>query len=59
MDEEYFSRKGAKAQRKPLETRQRFALLRLCARVLLVKSLINDQPAASAASGPGTCAVRK
>ena len=28
-----FSRKAAKAQRKPLETRQRFAPLRLCARI--------------------------
>jgi len=32
---EYFSRKGAKTQRKPLETRQRFAPLRLCARNIL------------------------
>jgi hypothetical protein len=32
---ENFSRKGAKAQRKPLETRQRFAPLRLCGRDLL------------------------
>jgi hypothetical protein len=28
LDREDFSRKGAKAQRKPLETRQRFAPLR-------------------------------
>jgi len=33
----YFSRKGAKAQRKPLKTRQRFASLRLCARNILGK----------------------
>ncbi|HEU4837018.1 MAG TPA: hypothetical protein VFS90_21480, partial [Pyrinomonadaceae bacterium] len=32
MPKEHFSRKGAKAQRKPLETRQRFAPLRLCGR---------------------------
>jgi len=35
LKENYFSRKGAKAQRKPLQTRQRFAPLRLCARNLL------------------------
>jgi hypothetical protein len=33
--EEDVSRKGAKAQRKTLETRQRFASLRLCGRHLL------------------------
>src|SRR5215203_2777870 len=33
------SRKGAKAQRKPLETRQRFAPLRLCGRNLLFNIL--------------------
>src|SRR5215211_3643754 len=32
MTRKCFSRKGAKAQRKPRETRQRFASLRLCAR---------------------------
>jgi hypothetical protein len=32
MSGKIFSRKGAKAQRKPLETRQRFAPLRLCVR---------------------------
>jgi hypothetical protein len=30
--EKLFPRKGAKAQRNPLETRQRFAPLRLCAK---------------------------
>jgi hypothetical protein len=32
MTEKLFPRKGAKAQRNPLETRQRFAPLRLCAK---------------------------
>ncbi len=34
------SRKGAKTQRKPLETRQRFASLRLCGRLYLQSHLI-------------------
>jgi len=35
--QEYFSRKGAKTQRRPPKTRQRFATLRLCARNILGK----------------------
>ncbi len=35
-----FSRKGAKAQRKAVETRQRFASLRLCARKIFLPMLV-------------------
>jgi len=40
----YFSRKGAKAQRKTLEMRQHFAPLRLCGRNILELSDVTDLP---------------